>query len=208
MDVLLKKSLGFDVLCAVMVFLFAMIISILKHLFLNLPLIDVSDFEILNSDSLFPLLVFAPIFEELVFRGVFFKFTNKILFSLAIPLIFVLIFFFFVETNIEFHELFAVGFLFFIGLLCFLYFDLIISFRDKNPIFFIIVTGFLFAYVHVYNYTELNMSSYLGVLPRLIGGFFLGYIAIKYGIFKSMLFHFFHNSLLVVSVFVNKQFYF
>jgi membrane protease YdiL (CAAX protease family) len=186
---------------------FAFLIS--TYLIFNKPLFDADDLKLLRTpEKLVIFVIIIPIVEEFSMRGMF-VLNNKlniILWTICL----ILILFTFISQRWVLLPL-ILGIL---ALSLFLFFNF--EFRQAFNHFisnyfllFLFLTSVVFGFLHLTNYQTLDTHTVLKILPRILGGFYLGYIANKYGIMYSILMHCVNNIIPFLMVicyqyFVNK----
>jgi membrane protease YdiL (CAAX protease family) len=186
---------------------FAFLIS--TYLIFNKPLFDADDLKLLRTpEKLVIFVIIIPIIEEFSMRGMF-VLNNKlniILWTICL----ILILFTFISQRWVLLPL-ILGIL---ALSLFLFFNF--EFRQAFNHFisnyfllFLFLTSVVFGFLHLTNYQTLDTHTVLKILPRILGGFYLGYIANKYGIMYSILMHCVNNIIPFLMVicyqyFVNK----
>jgi membrane protease YdiL (CAAX protease family) len=189
-----EKDFTFDF---IYLFLIVIIISISflisTYLIFNKPLFDTADLKILRTpEKLLIFIVIIPVIEEFSIRGLFvlnnklniilwsvclivllFTFISKIWVLIPITLVIVALSILLL-FNVEFKKAFN-------------------HFISNYFLLFLILTSFVFGLLHLTNYQTLDTHTVLKILPRILGGFYLGYIANKYGIKYSILMHCLNN---------------
>jgi membrane protease YdiL (CAAX protease family) len=189
-----KKDFIFDFIhlfLIVTILSFAFLIS--TYLIFNKPLFDADDLKLLRTpEKLVIFVIIIPIIEEFSMRGMF-VLNNKlniILWTICL----ILILFTFISQRWVLLPL-ILGIL---ALSLFLFFNF--EFRQAFNHFisnyfllFLFLTSVVFGFLHLTNYQTLDTHTVLKILPRILGGFYLGYIANKYGIMYSILMHCVNN---------------
>lgn len=203
----LDKPFIVDVKLFFVIIFFQITFSIAKSLIMGQPLIEEGDFEALTINGMFALLILAPIVEEFVFRGIFAFIKNKWALVFYIPLSVFLILTALTKISFNFIPYFNWGLIIILGLVTFLFYREIVGFFFENRLLMIVITALLFSIVHIYNYQVIDLGAYLGLIPRFVGGLFLGYVALKYGLLTSIGFHFLNNLIVVFIAFIQKQFF-
>jgi membrane protease YdiL (CAAX protease family) len=135
-------------------------------------------------------ILIAPIVEEFLFRGLFIKHKIKKIIALLFPVVL----FFYMSTN--FSNFSKLLFL----LLGVVSSAILIAEKEKTRVGFyylVIISSFLFSIVH---YKQEDFKS-LSALSMMISQFSFAlasvWITLNFGLFKSIVFHFFHNLILL-----------
>jgi uncharacterized protein len=177
-------------------FLFYYLVSIPLSIFIGfiLKFMDFSETEINlgTFKMIFVGIIFVPIFEEILFRLLLKpKFYNFILFFFLTAGMMI---FFFYKSNHKFFFFFlflSLLSLVFIQNKRFLRMAQVFVIRHFSLVFY--SSCILFGFYHITNYSPINYKLILMmpliVLPQMIGGTFMGFIRIKFGIIYSILFH-------------------
>ncbi len=163
-------------------------IYIIKH---DEEMIGEDSLSYLNLESFVMFVLIIPLMEELCFRGVL-HLSKYMLFLSSIGIALIALAFF--EFNIYRNSI--IGLVLLLGALSIFKEGIIYQikkFVDKNVIQCIIFTSLLFSLLHLTNYEEINIKTWLLMIPKFIGGFYLGYIAYKYGVSRSWFFHGLNN---------------
>jgi len=197
----IKKDWTFDfVYLFLSLFVISIIFLISTYLLFNKPVFDADDLKLLRTpEKLLMLIIMIPIIEEFSMRGVFVV-HNKLNITLWTLCLTAILFTFISQPWILIPLL--VG-LIILSLL--LYFNLEFRrtfncFISKYFLFFLCLTSIVFGLLHLSNYPILDTHTVLKVLPRVLGGFYLGYIANKYGIKYSILMHCINNTIPFIMV--------
>lgn len=149
--------------------------------------------------TLIGIVIIAPVFEELIFRGIF---LNK-----QIRLVFYIIFI--VASGISFYsnDLLVIGSFILAIMSIVLIFELLKKpFKKTIVTFKVIISSAAFALNHANNETFENFSNGVLLLNTFGAGLILTWIVINYGLFKAMLVHAIYNGgsflvyLLVISI--------
>lgn len=167
-------------------------ISLLSKLSLKLLNLQESEFDLGILKLVFAGLILAPFIEEMIFRLIL-KPNLKNIFWLCCFTSIMMVFFL-----MKFNLVYFVIFLSFSLLSFLLFFNKVLlkkvqifTIRHFNYIFYFNCISF--GYYHISNYSIINFKlilfSPLIVLPQVFGGFFLGFIRIRFGIIYSILFH-------------------
>ncbi|MBT0812274.1 CPBP family intramembrane metalloprotease [Litoribacter ruber] len=168
---------------------------------MNKPLGEESDYAMLTLNGVFVLLVLVPVIEEFVFRGVFMFGKNRYWSMVYIPVVvFVGITLF--KLPLGTNMIMVISLL--VGMSSFLFYSSIKSFIRMNSLLMIVLMALLFSVGHIHNYETWDLNSYLGLLPRLTGGLFFGYAAVKYSLWAAMGFHFGNNLIVVLLAFLQQ----
>lgn len=201
-DRLRNKNIIFD-----FIFLFAILIGastlflISTYMCYGKPLFDSEDLKVLNYDKFLLAIFIIPAIEEFGTRGIF-ALRNR-----AFILLFILC------TSIVLYTFISNAWLsipiFFIILVtgvtsfCNVKYRVIINTYIKNNfINFLLFSSVVFGLLHINNYKIVDIHTYLKILPRILGGIYLGYIANKYGIIYSCLMHSINNMIPVALAFI------
>ncbi|MGQ1943880.1 CPBP family glutamic-type intramembrane protease [Ornithobacterium rhinotracheale] len=151
-------------------------------------LFDEEDLRYLTINKLITYILLFPLIEEFAFRGIFsLKNRYYLFFSWLSNLIVVFVIF----KNVWFLIFYSL----FLSFSC-----LILMFKNREMerfrkfvqkyfVHLLVFTSLAFGLMHLSNYDQINLQTFLKVLPRIISGFYLGYIAKKYGIFYSYIMH-------------------
>lgn len=151
-------------------------------------LFDEEDLRYLTINKLITYILLFPLIEEFAFRGIFsLKNRYYLFFSWLSNLIVVYV----IVKNVWFLVFYG----FFLSVLC-----LVLMLRNclrkrfrkfvqRYFVYFLVFTSLAFGLMHLSNYDQINLQTFLKVLPRILSGFYLGYIANKYGIFYSCTMH-------------------
>lgn len=199
-----EKDIAFDFIYLFMALvLFSSIFLILTFIAYKKPLFDDEDLTFLSLGKLAMYILVIPFIEEFAIRGIFAlnKKINIVLFSISLAII-VLTFIsqIWISSTIIITTLLFSGFLFFN-----LEFRNIINIFIKDYfIYLLCITSIIFGVLHLNNYETFDSLTFLKIIPRILGGFYLGYIAYKYGIAYSYLMHGTNNLLPFIFVFVYK----
>ena len=78
-------------------------------------------------------------------------------------------------------------------------------FYKKHFVLYFYLLTIVFSFTHIFNFNYTEMSSFLIfiqviTLPQLIGGFILGYVRIRVGLFFSILLHALFNLFLIAMI--------
>ena len=156
-------------------------------------MIDKEVLEKLNCEKFLSYILIIPIVEEIIFRAPLLIPRAKI-FSLLISIGFILSFIIYVQNEkIQLSLISAVG-LFEIA-----YWksnklkQFINDFIERKYLFLVIVSSFSFGLLHLGNYESIDFISFISVIGRIIGGFYLAFIVTKYGLKSSCLMHGINN---------------
>jgi hypothetical protein len=172
-------------------------------------LFDTDDLKIFRTpEKLLLLVIILPIVEEFSMRGLFVV-NNKLNIILWTVCLLAVLFSFISRLGVSIPLTFGI-----VALSLFLFFNF--EFRQAFNHFisnyfllFLFLTSVVFGFLHLTNYQTLDTHTVLKILPRILGGFYLGYIANKYGIMYSILMHCVNNIIPFLMVicyqyFVNK----
>jgi membrane protease YdiL (CAAX protease family) len=186
---------------------FAFLIS--TYLIFNKPLFDADDLKLLRTpEKLVIFVIIIPIIEEFSMRGIF-VINNKLNIILWTVCLILILFTFISQRWVLLPLILGI-----LALSLFLFFNF--EFRQAFNHFisnyfllFLFLTSVVFGFLHLTNYQTLDTHTVLKILPRILGGFYLGYIANKYGIMYSILMHCVNNIIPFLMVicyqyFVNK----
>jgi len=136
-----------------------------------------------------------PLIEELIFRG-FLGLPRRRKSMYFVALGFIAGLAIYLISSQFFYPL-----LFVVLLLSFAYIriDSFNSFVDsaitKNYHLLVFISVFIFAGVHVTNYDDYSIATFVALIPRVISGFYLSYIISKYSIWHSWLMHAVNNAI-------------
>lgn len=147
-------------------------------------------------------ILLIPLIEEFLFRGFLDITKNKIsiyfIGAAAIPGAFFLI----EIPDMQFPVLFIV--------MLFIYAYLRIksfqkgtnAFIEKHYHILVIASVIIFAGMHITNYQEYSLTTFVALLPRVISGFYLAYVVTKYNIWYAWLMHAINNTLPFIAMIV------
>lgn len=186
---------------------FAFLIS--TYLIFNKPLFDADDLRLLRTpEKLVIFVIIIPIIEEFSMRGIFVT-NNKLNIILWTVCLILILFTFISQRWVVIPIILGI-----VALSLFLFFNLVFRqtfnhFISNYFLLFLFLTSVVFGFLHLTNYQTLDTHTVLKILPRILGGFYLGYIANKYGIMYSILMHCVNNIIPFLMVicyqyFVNK----
>lgn len=198
------KNTTFDfIYLFITVFVVNFLYLYLVNFIYNKPFVSEEDMSKLTLSTIVMYILVIPILEELCFRGILNLNRNIFLVSIAVSL--VLLFYF----KFTLMSLLIASLIIFFGILT-IYYPIITlqvkSLVSKNPILFIISTSVAFSLIHLTNYDNIDSEAFLKIVPRFIGGLYLGYIAYKYGLSKSFLLHGLNNLIPFIIIFFIKYF--
>lgn len=200
-----KKGNSFsqDFLLFIFIFSLNLITIAIKHWVTKEPLIDDSDFKFLTPSKLFSYILLIPLIEEFTFRG-FLNFKRRYIYVLTILSLTFFSFSFIKQTEIQ-----TIFFLVYLPLSVLFFFHkklyhLLLGFISKNLSILIILSSVLFGVIHLDNYNEFEMINLLPIIQKIIGGLFLAYIAYKYNIWISYIFHILNNMIPFMIIYVFK----
>lgn len=186
---------------------FAFLIS--TYLIFNKPLFDADDLKLLRTpEKLVIFIIIIPIIEEFSMRGIFVA-NNKLNIILWTVCLILILFTFISQRWVVIPIILGI-----VALSLFLFFNFVFRqtfnhFISNYFLLFLFLTSVVFGFLHLTNYQTLDTHTVLKILPRILGGFYLGYIANKYGILYSILMHCVNNTIPFLMVicyqyFVNK----
>lgn len=165
---------------------------ILVYIINGKPLFDDSDLKFLEIKRLIIFAIFIPLVEEFGTRGIFSlkSKTYIIFFGVALTILLLT----FITNDIIKIITLSTVLIFCISIMFNLeYRAEINSFIKRNYIWFLLITSIAFGFLHIFNYETINFVTILKIIPRILGGVYLGYIAYKYGIMYSYLMHAINN---------------
>lgn len=186
--------------------LFNLLFLSVTYILFNNSFFESKDLEYLSAEKVLFYVIFYPLIEEFAFRGVFFLNNRIFIFSSLICIIIIAISIF---KNI--HSIYP-----FIAIVLLFYFFMFFNnhfnkevtcFINNHRISFLILTSIAFGVLHITNYDNITIQSFFKIFPRIVGGFYLGYIAIKYGFFYAYLMHSLNNILPFLILLVQLYFY-
>jgi len=152
-------------------------------------------------------LTIVPLFEELGFRLLILK--NKINFSVSLTLITYFICSIFLDLSDYKNEV-SYFYVKLIGLLCIIWgvfyvlYDQVFKmpFEKIDTIKLVYITSFLFALLHLSNFSSLNfyqiIFSPVLILPHFVFALSAGYIRVQHGFFLAVLFHSLTNLIVIM----------
>ncbi|MCR2834154.1 CPBP family glutamic-type intramembrane protease [Parerythrobacter lacustris] len=151
-----------------------------------------------NALTLFAIVVFAPVLEEIGFRGWLSGRAGAVL-----PILLLGAGFTAVMLAGQSNAMLGAG-LFLLAAMAALVLAIVLRkrpawtwFQRFFPLFFWLSTV-AFALVHIFNYTEGSFLALLPlVLPQFIAGSIFGYARVNYGLWSAMLLHILHNGTLI-----------
>lgn len=157
------------------------------------PIIEEADRYVIDSfkEAILPAVIFAPIFEETMFR-LFLKFSRA-RFNISFFLISLSSF---AISNVAGCVMLILWLVFAIALLDRRYYMILQYFWLKNRVTVFWLVVLLFGLVHLDNYNLEMIPWYLyvpTVLPQLIGGVFLGIVRLRFGFLWAILLHASYN---------------
>jgi len=189
----LKVILCYYFIFTVLLLLFSIIISSLKQFFGSEPKLFVN-----KEIQFFEVVLIVPVLEEILFRLMLR--VNK--FNLLIFSIWVFIFILYKNFALNITSLIV---------LCLLFFLLFSLKNNKSKLnlskhesrffplsFLLYLSCFLFGAIHLLNFDSLdilNITIILYMISKVVAGFVFALLRLKFGIFSSIIFHVFLNSL-------------
>lgn len=188
-----KKNILFD-FCYLFIVLLATsaIFLISTYIYYELPLFDDDDLKLLNYNKLILFIVIIPLIEEFALRGIF-DLKNKLFIFLFILCSTTVVLIFAAKLWISIPILAIVLFVGGTTFFNLTYRNLFNKFIARYFIYFLTCSSICFGLLHLNNYETIDIHTILKILPRIVGGFYLGYIAKKYGILYSWLMHAVNN---------------
>ncbi|WP_371562919.1 type II CAAX prenyl endopeptidase Rce1 family protein [Flavobacterium sp. Arc2] len=197
----LKKDWTFDFIYLFLILIVINIVFLIStYLIFNKPLFQADDLKLLRTpEKLLMAVIIIPIIEEFSMRGLFVvnNKLNIILWTLCL----IAIFFTFISQSWVLTPL-MLG-LITLSLILFFNFEFRRTFNrfiSNYFLFFLCLTSIVFGLLHLSNYPILDTHTVLKIFPRILGGFYLGYIANKYGIKYSILMHCINNTIPLLMV--------
>lgn len=205
-----EKDFAFDF---IYLFLIVIILNISflisTYLIFNKPVFDTGDLKILRTpEKLLIFIIIIPIIEEFSMRGLF-VINNKLNIILWTVCLIVILFTFISKLWVLIPITLGIVALSLLLLFNFEFRQAFNHFISNYFLLFLFLTSVVFGLLHLSNYQTLDTHTVLKILPRILGGFYLGYIANKYGIMYSILMHCVNNIIPFLMVicyqyFVNK----
>jgi membrane protease YdiL (CAAX protease family) len=166
--------------------------TILKSLITKEPLVDESDLEYLQPWKIFTIILLTPFIEEFFFRGFFNFEKGKNYFVLsAIVILFMITII--ANKKVSFILALTVVLLMIALLLNKQWYNIMTNFISEHLIILAIISSICFGFIHLSNYEGFKAYNLLVILPKILGGFFYAYIAIRYNIWVALLYHSVNN---------------
>jgi hypothetical protein len=197
----LKKDWTFDFIYLFLILITVSIVFLIStYLLFNKPLFEADDLKLLRTpEKLLMVVIVIPIIEEFSMRGLFVvnNKLNIILWTLCL----IAVFFTFISQPWVLTP--VMSGLITLSLLLFFNFEFRRTFNrfiSNYFLFFLCLTSIVFGLLHLSNYPTLDTHTVLKIFPRILGGFYLGYIANKYGIKYSILMHCINNTIPLLMV--------
>lgn len=201
----------------------AISIALLSSIFVAGKTTNELDNYISKESILFVLIyggIFAPLFEEIVFR-VHLKMSPVrwaifvvaqcafLLISFSEKFVWIVDFFSFTDNlyiNIGINLLLSIAL---VAILFIIFKRIKIDIGEKLYAVIFYASAIYFGFIHTANYSNIAEVWYLAlllVLPQIIAGIFLGYVRIRYGLIWSIVLHSIYNGSLIFPVFLMASF--
>ncbi|MRM82654.1 CPBP family intramembrane glutamic endopeptidase [Riemerella anatipestifer] len=181
-----------DIIVFLIITAFKFLLLISKTIFTDGPFFDPEDLESLSANVFISHIFIVPLIEEFAFRG-FLRFKSKFMFFLSSLAIMFLCFSFLKNENLKNISLVIIAIVGFISIINKSVYKKINLLITNNIRILIIVSSICFGLMHLTNYETFDWINLFGIFGKIIGGTFLCYIAIKYSIWHSFLFHALNN---------------
>ncbi|MGB3464030.1 MAG: CPBP family glutamic-type intramembrane protease [Cyclobacteriaceae bacterium] len=179
-------------------------IVLVKALLMEEDLLEFSEAEErLELSAVFSYILLIPLIEELLFRG-FLDLRRKrsVIVFIGLAAIFGL-FIYFRSDQFLFLGLFLILFVVYAYLRIDSFRHLVDGLLMRGYHLFVILSVLLFAGMHITNYDDYSVYTFMALIPRVISGFYLAFIVTKYTIWHSWLMHALNNTtpfLLILAV--------
>ena len=176
-----------------LVFLIGISISLLKHYFYSISLIDDDSFKMLNWKTFISFVLVVPLFEEIIFRAPLLIPKAKI-YSILICIVSIVGSLVFIKneniTLIIIIILISLQVLYLMNERMRIAINKII--KDRYLIL-VIISSISFGLIHMGNYQTINSITFISVIGRIIAGFYFAFIVTKYDFKSSYLLHGINN---------------
>ncbi len=194
----------FVILFLVLFFVELVFISLKLYIY-NERFFDEKDMEWLPQKKLLMFVVFVPLVEEILFRGILTaRKSNWIIYAIGFGIIFLGL-----SYIKSYLSLILIGLVF---LLMFFYNrkskfrSLVKNFISNNYLLLVYISSILFGLAHITNYDTIELKTFLSTLNRMLAGFYYAYLVTKYNFGANSLMHITNNVLAFLLGYLMLQF--
>jgi membrane protease YdiL (CAAX protease family) len=166
--------------------------SFLKHLITKQPMIDDSDLEYLKLGKIFSVALVVPFLEEIFFRG-FLNFDRSRIYLILFGIASVFVCTMPENKNIGLTLCSIIIILVIILCLNNSWYKHLTNFISNYLTILIVISSLCFGLVHLSNYDDFQFVNILVIIPHVLFGFFVSYIAVRHNIWVSLLYHSVNN---------------
>ncbi len=202
----IKKNYFQDlVVLFLLLFIVNFVFASLKLYLYNEPFLGAGDMELLKPQKLLMFVVFIPLVEEILFRGILnIRKSNWIVYVIGLGMIFLVL------SYIKgYFSLVGIG-----VILLFSFFynrkstfrKSIKNFISNNYLLLVYVSSILFGLAHITNYDTIEFKTFLSTLNRILGGLYFAYLVTKYNFWANSLMHIANNGLAFLLGYLMLQF--
>lgn len=181
------------VILFLLIFLIGICISLLKHYFYNINLIDDDNFKMLNWKTVISFVLVVPLIEEIIFRAPLLIPKGKI-YSILICFVSIVTSLIYIKNQNLTTSIIVI----LISLqVLYLANEKIKKAVNKiikdRYLILVIVSSVSFGLIHMTNYETINLESFISIIGRIIAGFYFAFIVTKYDFKSSYFLHGINN---------------
>jgi len=176
-------------------FAFRTAISFIKAYLYNLSIIDAEDFDKLTWETCFSFVLFVPLYEEIIFRGIL-AMKKNLKFSIPIAMIVSVTAMLYLENS-----LLTISIIFLLMVLVWAILKVekiqkyLLKFLRENYLWLVYFSSLAFGLMHVFNAETIQLHTFIFEIGKVISGLYLAYLLTKYNFTANYFMHGVNNSI-------------